>query len=220
MAKQKLRFFAELKDMTNVVELNDETYSAEALRGNWRKLFFKNDNPICLELACGKGEYTIALAQKYPNINFIGVDIKGGRINRGAKAAAQENLANVMFLRIQIEHLAEYFAAGEVGEIWITFPDPHLRGRDEVKRLTSPRFLDVYKKVLTEKHVVHLKTDNQVLYDFTLIQLEERGHTLLEHTADVYAEYDENTDLRMVQTAYEKMFVADMIPIKYIKFHL
>jgi tRNA (guanine-N7-)-methyltransferase len=220
MSKQKLRFFAELKEMENVVELNDEQFPAEALRGNWRKRFFKNKHPLCLELACGKGEYTNALAQKYPDINFIGIDIKGGRINRGAKEASALGLKNVMFLRIQIEHLSNYFAAEEVNELWITFPEPHLRSRDNVKRLTAPRFLDDYKKVLAKDHLIHLKSDSSVLYDFTLIQIEERGHNLLEYSADVYKDYNEDSDLRIVQTAYEKMYIADMIPIKYIKFTL
>ncbi len=220
MGKKKLKFFAELETFNNVIELSDSAEIRQSIKGHWNERFFKNDQPICLELACGKGEYTNALAEKYPEINFIGIDIKGARINRGAKQALEKGLTNVMFLRIQIEHIAAYFGPEEVSEIWITFPDPHLRNRDAGKRLTSPRFLNLYSEISKKDAVIHLKTDNQNLYDFTLIHIEEGRHRLLFHSNDVYTDVTEKSDLTSVQTTYEKMFLDDLVPIKYVKFQL
>jgi tRNA (guanine-N7-)-methyltransferase len=220
MGKKKLQFFAELEALENVVELSDSAEVRNLIKGHWNERFFKNDHPICLELACGKGEYTNALAEKYPETNFVGIDIKGARINRGAKQALEKGLTNVMFLRIQIEHIAAYFAPEEVSEMWITFPDPHLRNRDAGKRLTSPRFLKLYAEIVKKDAVIHLKTDNQNLYDFTLIQIEENSHQLLYHSNDVYSDIKEESDLTSVQTTYEKMFLDDLVPIKYVKFQL
>ena len=155
MGKDKLRRFAEVETFANVLQLDE----GKPLRGQWSKEHFKNNNPVVLELACGKGEYTVNLAQLFPDKNFIGVDYKGNRIWRGAKTALEEGVHNVAFLRIQIENLLDYFAKGEVDEIWITFPDPQPQLSREKKRLTSPRFLEKYIEVLKPGGYVNLKTD-------------------------------------------------------------
>lgn len=171
MGKDKLRKFAEIGTFDNVVELD----AGKALKGQWAKTHFKNDNPIVVELACGKGEYTVNLAKLFPEKNFIGVDYKGNRIWRGAKTAIEEGISNVGFLRIQIETILEYFAENEVSEIWITFPDPQPQDSREKKRLTNPTFLGRYKFVLNDGGFMNLKTDNDGFYNYTLEQIEILG---------------------------------------------
>jgi len=168
MGKDKLRKFAEVSTFANVVQLED----GKAYQGKWASEFFKNDNPVILELACGKGEYTVNLAKQFPNINFLGIDYKGNRIWRGAKTALEEGITNVGFLRIQIETILEHFAAGEIAEIWITFPDPQPQESREKKRLTNPTFLTKYKLLLVENGIMHLKTDNDGFYAYTIEQIE------------------------------------------------
>ncbi|HVZ95774.1 MAG TPA: tRNA (guanosine(46)-N7)-methyltransferase TrmB, partial [Chitinophagaceae bacterium] len=181
MAHKKLQRFAEIKTFYNVLEF------PENMPGKWNN-FFKNNNPVVLELACGKGEYTTSLAGLHPQKNFIGVDIKGNRIWAGARYAIENTLQNVAFLRTQIEMIEKYFTAGEVDEIWITFPDPQLRNSKARKRLTHPRFLRSYKKILKPGGAVHLKTDSPQLYNFTRMVIDLYGLNLISDIKDVYSE--------------------------------
>jgi len=179
MGKQKLYRYATVGTFSNVVELNPK------FKGSWAKEFFGNSQPITLELACGKGHYVLALAEKHPDQNFIGVDIKGERLFVGARKGQEVGLRNAGFLRTQIEDLAQYFEPGEVHEIWITFPDPYLRKPE--KRLTSPRFLAIYRQLLIPGGVIHLKTDSPELEESTLSVLYKQGITPLQHLPDIYA---------------------------------
>ena len=213
MGKDKLRRFAEVETFANVLQLEE----GKPLKGQWSKEHFKNNNPVVLELACGKGEYTVNLAQLFPGKNFIGVDYKGNRIWRGAKTALEEGVDNVAFLRIQIENLLDYFAKGEIDEIWITFPDPQPQLSREKKRLTSPRFLEKYTEVLKPGGYVNLKTDNDGLYAYTAEKIQELK--LKEHvnTADLY--HSEFADeVLSIKTYYEKKYLADNKNINYLKF--
>jgi len=213
VGKDKLRRFAEVETFANVLQLEE----GKPLKGQWSKEHFKNNNPVVLELACGKGEYTVNLAQLFPDKNFIGVDYKGNRIWRGAKTALEEGVDNVAFLRIQIENLLDYFAKGEIDEIWITFPDPQPQLSREKKRLTSPRFLEKYTEVLKPGGYVNLKTDNDGLYAYTAEKIQELK--LKEHvnTADLY--HSEFADeVLSIKTYYEKKYLADNKNINYLKF--
>jgi len=213
VGKDKLRRFAEVETFANVLQLDE----GKPLKGQWSKEHFKNNNPVVLELACGKGEYTVNLAQLFPDKNFIGVDYKGNRIWRGAKTALEEGVDNVAFLRIQIENLLDYFAKGEIDEIWITFPDPQPQLSREKKRLTSPRFLEKYIEVLKPGGYVNLKTDNDGLYAYTAEKIHELK--LKEHvnTADLY--HSEFADeVLSIKTYYEKKYLADNKNINYLKF--
>jgi tRNA (guanine-N7-)-methyltransferase len=213
MGKDKLRRFAEITAFDNVIELED----GKVLKGCWAKHHFNNNNPLILELGCGKGEYTVKLAQLFPEINFIGIDYKGNRIWRGAKTAIEEKISNVAFLRIQIENLLDYFFESEVSEIWITFPDPQPQVSREKKRLTSSRFLDMYKKVLKKGGPVNLKTDSDLLYIFTNSKIKELS--LIKHisTADLYNSEFVN-DILSIKTYYEKKYLAKNKNINYLKF--
>jgi len=167
LGKNKLKHLDELQTFSNVFQLQRD------LKGKWNEFVFQNSNPITLELACGKGEYTLALARKFPQRNFIGIDIKGARIWRGARTALEEKIPNVAFLRTYIDHLEEYFSPGEVEEIWITFPDPYHEKSKARKRLTSEKFLPRYKTILKPGGFIHLKTDDMQLYQFTLEKISE-----------------------------------------------
>ena len=213
MGKDKLRRFAEITAFDNVIELKD----GKVLKGCWAKHHFNNNNPLILELGCGKGEYTVKLAQLFPEINFMGIDYKGNRIWRGAKTAIEEKISNVAFLRIQIENLLDYFFESEVSEIWITFPDPQPQLSREKKRLTSSRFLDMYKKVLKKGGPVHLKTDSDLLYVFTNSKIKELGLVTHINTADLYNSAFVN-DILSIQTYYEKKYLAKNKNINYLKF--
>ena len=213
MGKDKIRRFAEIETFSNVLQLD----AGKPYKGQWSKEFFKNDNPVVLELACGKGEYTVNLARLYPGKNFIGIDYKGNRIWRGAKTALEDGVNNVAFLRMQIENLTDYFAPGEVDEIWITFPDPQPQLSREKKRLTSPRFLNMYIGVLKPGGCVNLKTDNDGLYAYTAEKIRELK--LKEHvnTADLY--HSEFADeVLSIKTYYEKKYLKDNKNINYLKF--
>lgn len=210
MAQKKLERFADIKAFANVLEYPQD------MAGNWRA-FFNNQHPVILELACGKGEYTVGLAKLHNNCNYIGVDIKGNRIWRGAKTALEEGLNNAAFLRTSIEQLGDYFAPGEVDEIWITFPDPQLRASKQKKRLTHPRFLRIYRHILKENGVVHLKTDSPHLYTFTKQVIELYNLRLLVDNDDVYAKEAVTPELR-IQTHYEKMDIAKSNAIHYLQF--
>ncbi len=204
--------FAAIETYSNVLQYPKD------MAGNWKK-YFGNSNPITLELACGKGEYSIGLSAQNPDHNYIGVDIKGNRIYIGAKKALAENRKNVAFLRVQIGHLEEYFAPGEVGEIWILFPDPFLRASKAKNRLTHARFLAQYEKVLQKGSTIHLKTDSPELYEFTKETLEEQGCTLLHDWPDIYAT-GKATGVLAIQTFYEKSHLADGRKIYYLAFQL
>ena len=213
MGKDKLRKFAEIETFANVYELD----AGKALKGNWSKMHFKNDAPLVLELACGKGEYTVNLAQLFPEKNFIGIDYKGNRIWRGAKTAIEEGIENVAFLRIQIEQILDYFDADEVSEIWITFPDPQPQISREKKRLTAPRFLEKYKVILQESSPINLKTDNDDFYAFTLETIEQLGLKLHVRTEDLYRS-DLVNEVLSIKTYYEKKYLAHDKNINYVRF--
>lgn len=215
MGKDKIRRFAEIATFNNVFQLDE----GKSLKGFWTSDYFKNNKPLVLELACGKGEYAINMAQLFPEKNFIGIDYKGNRIWRGAKTAIEENVTNVAFLRIQIEHIMEYFAEGEVSEIWITFPDPQPQVSREKKRLTSNRFLQNYKAILKPDGILHLKTDNDGFYQYTEQKITELGLKLHINTADLYnSEYVD--DVLSIKTYYEKKYLANDKNINYLKFSL
>lgn len=223
MGKNKLKRFAENKTFDNVFQpKRDEMISGFELKGNWNKTVFKNNHPIVLELGCGKGEYTVALAEKYPDKNFIGIDIKGARFWRGAKTAIENNLPNAAFLRTQIELIDYAFSENEVSEIWITFPDPQIKYRRTKHRLTHPEFLNRYKKVLKKNGLMHLKTDSEFLHGYTHGILQLLGHPVLISSHDVY--HPDNRELpeeiTSVQTFYEKRFLEENKKITYIRFRL
>ncbi len=214
MGKDKLRRFAEITAFDNVIELED----GKELKGQWSNKHFKNKNPVVLELGCGKGEYTVNLARLFPEINFIGIDYKGNRIWRGAKTALEDGIKNVAFLRIQIENLLDYFAENEISNIWITFPDPQPQISREKKRLTSPRFLSMYKIILTNAGAIHLKTDSDSLYLYTFQKVSEPGFELQINTTDLYnSEFAD--EVLSIKTYYEKKYLAANKNINYLKFN-
>ena len=187
------------------------------LKGRWNQVFFKREAPITLELGCGKGEYTLALARKYPDLHFIGIDIKGARLWRGAKTATEEGLKNVAFIRTRIEFIESFFAANEVDEIWITFPDPQLSR--ERKRLTHPMFLERYRTFLRPNATIHLKTDSPELHNYTCEQANAFCYPILHACPDIYgAGLHKQIDILNVQTFYEKQFLAQGKPITYMCF--
>lgn len=190
------------------------------LKGNWGPDFFNNDKPIVLELGCGKGEYSVSLAKKYPDKNFIGVDIKGARFWRGAKTALEEGLSNVGFLRVQIELIDRLFEENEVDEIWITFPDPQIKYKRTKHRLTNLDFLDRYKKILKPGGYVHLKTDSEFMHGYTLGVLQALGYPIEYAHHDVYSNEYSPSDVIQIQTFYEKQYLEENKRITYIKFQL
>lgn len=207
----------------NVVQpQREEVLTGFPLKGNWNRDFFKNDNPIVLELGCGKGEYTIALAEKFPQKNFIGIDIKGARFWRGAKTALENGMKNVAFLRTQIEIVDFAFAENEVSEIWITFPDPQIKFRRTKHRLTHPDFLRKYHQILHEKGIVHLKTDSEFLHGYTHGIIQAEGHQVLLSNHNVY--HPDNRELPQeitsIQTFYEQKFLENGKNITYLRFSL
>lgn len=213
MGKDKLRRFAEVATFDNVVQLD----AGKPYKGQWAATLFKNSNPVVLELACGKGEYTVNLAQLFPDKNFIGIDYKGNRIWRGAKTALEEGVGNVGFLRIQIEMLLDYFAPGEVDEIWITFPDPQPQISREKKRLTSPRFLEKYRELLKPGGFINLKTDNDGLHAYTAGKIAEFSLKLHKKTEDLYnSPYAD--EVLSIKTYYEKKYLKDNKNINYLQF--
>lgn len=212
MGQKKLIRFAEIKTFDNVLEY------PENMKGNWNG-FFKNNHPVTLELACGKGEYAVGLGRMYPQRNFIGVDVKGNRIWRGAKTALAEGLTNVAFVRSQIDKIDQYFIPGEVEEIWITFPDPQLRLSRIKKRLTHPKFLRLYQRFLAPNGVVHLKTDSPNLYHFTKTVIDMYGLVKLADDDDVYRNGNYTDELR-IKTHYESLDIAQSNRIHYLKFQL
>lgn len=221
-SKNKLKRFKENETFSNLVqpsreELLDGTF---ALKGKWNADFFKNDNPIVLELGCGKGEYSVGLGKRFPDKNFIGIDIKGARMWRGAKTAYEEGIVNVGFLRTQIELISHIFDAKEVSEIWITFPDPQIKYKRTKHRLTNSEFLDLYKKILKPDGVVHLKTDSEFMHGYTLGLLHGAGHEVVYANHHVYRNEGSPEEVTAIQTFYEKQYLEQKKPITYIKFKL
>lgn len=214
--KRKLERFREIEGRSNVIEPTKELY--HYVRGKWNEDIFKNNNPITVELACGRGEYTTGLARLFPERNYIGVDIKGERIWKGSTQATEAGLQNVAFLRTMILLIENFFAEQEIDEIWITFPDPRPRKRDIKRRLTSPRFLAMYKRLLKPGGYIRLKTDNTGLYAYSLEEMQSRNDIAdLRYTDDVY-----NSDLRSecfdIKTRYEMAFASQGEKIKYLRF--
>jgi tRNA (guanine-N7-)-methyltransferase len=212
MGHKKLVRFRAIETFPNVLQ------HPEDMRGNWGS-FFKNGHPIMLELACGKGEYSVNLGREDKGRNFIGIDIKGNRIYNGAKIALQEKLDNVAFMRAQIDHLTKYFAPCEVSEIWIIFPDPFLRSSRAKNRLTHPRFLNLYQQVLKPGANINLKTDSRELYDFTLETIAEQGCAIHQNLDDIYGK-DLAKGPLAIQTYYEKMHLAEGRKIYFLSFSL
>lgn len=212
MGQKKLIRFEAIRHFGNVLEY------PQGMQGQWAA-HFNNNNPLVLELACGKGEYAVGLARLYPHQNYIGIDIKGNRIWRGAKTALDEGLHQVAFIRSQMDKVTDYFAPGEVNEIWITFPDPQLRASRAKKRLTHPHFLRLYQQFLSPQGVVHLKTDSPVLYGFTLAVINLFGLELLDATDNLYARPNNPRECH-IQTHYEGLDIAGSEKIHYLKFRL
>ena len=219
MGKNKLKKFAEMETLDCVLQypfarLQKESFT---MKGRWNEQFFHNDNPIVLELGCGKGEYAVGLARRFPDKNYIGIDCKGARMWTGAKEATAEGITNVAFLRTDIELINHFFAPGEVSEIWITFPDPQMK--KVRKRLTSTRFLALYRELLADNGTVHLKTDSPFLYTYTDALVKANNFNTNINTSDLYGSGIAD-DILEIKTYYERQWLSRGLTIKYIKFHL
>jgi len=221
-SKNKLKRFRENETFSNVYQPTREEVINDNfnLKGNWNKEVFKNNNPIILELGCGKGEYSVELARRFPEKNFVGIDIKGSRFWRGAKTAVEENLPNVAFLRTQIELIENCFANEEVDEIWITFPDPQIKYKRTKHRLTNEEFLARYKNILKPEGIINLKTDSEFMHGYTLGLLHGAGHKVLYANHNVYRNEGAPEVVTAIQTFYESQYLEQNKPITYIKFTL
>jgi len=221
-SKNKLKRFRENDTFANVIQPTREEIVGRNFpyKGKWNRDFFKNDAPIVLELGCGKGEYSVALARKFPNKNFIGIDIKGARFWRGAKTAIEENLNNVAFIRTQIELVEGLFDENEVSEIWITFPDPQIKYKRTKHRMTNEVFLARYKKILNADGTVHLKTDSEFMHGYTLGLLHGAGHEVLYANHDVYTNEGSPKEVTEIQTFYESQYLEVNKAITYIHFKI
>jgi len=212
----KLERYRQNEERRNVIQKGKPIF--EKVKGKWQELYFKNEKPLTIELGCGRGEYSVGLARLFPERNFIGIDIKGARIWKGSKIADEENLENVAFLRIHILEIENFFEEGEVDEIWITFPDPRPKKGDAKKRLTHSRFLDMYRKILRKGGKVHLKTDNDGLFDYAMEVVQARKDIeILAHTHDLYHS-ELNALHHGLKTRYEEMFTEEGHSIKYLQF--
>lgn len=219
MGKNKLAKFTELATFKHVFEVPTKDLIAGKnflLKGKWNTNFFHNQQPITLELGCGKGEYTVALAQKYPHQNFIGVDIKGARIWTGAKKALQLNLKNVAFVRTDIEMIQHFFGQNEVNQIWLTFPDPQMK--KTTKRLTSTYFIQQYLAFLQENHQIHLKTDSNFMYTYTQEMIKANNYTTLQQIQDIYQDPENQHNILGIRTYYEQQWLERGLTIKYLAF--
>ncbi len=221
-SKNKLKRFKENETFTNVFQPTREEVVADQfpLKGKWNRDFFKNDHPIVLELGCGKGEYSVGLAERSPTKNFIGIDIKGARFWRGAKTAVENGLHNVAFVRTQIELIEHCFAANEVSEIWITFPDPQIKYKRTKHRMTNASFLDNYKKILKPNGLMHLKTDSEFMHGYTLGLLHGAGHEVLYANHNIYKNEGAPAEVTGIQTFYESQYLEVNKPITYIQFRI
>ena len=216
MGRSKSKKFEDNDIRRNVIQPGKELF--EVIKGNWNELYFQNRNEIVLELACGRGEYTVGLAREFPERNFIGVDIKGSRIWKGSSIAIDERLDNVAFLRIHIQNLENFFADNEIAEIWIVHPDPRPKISDRHRRLTNPRFLEIYKKLVTPGGIIRLKTDNTGFYEYSLEVLRDRNDIKdLDFTNDLY-QSPLNAENHGIRTRYEEEFTAGGHKIKYLKY--
>ena len=221
-SKNKLKRFKENETFNNVFQPTREEVVGDLfpLKGKWNADFFKNNNPLILELGCGKGEYSVGLAEKYPDKNFIGIDLKGARFWRGAKTAVETGLYNVAFIRTQIELINHVFDANEVDEIWITFPDPQIKYKRTKHRMTNSEFLQLYKKILKPDGVVNLKTDSEFMHGYTLGLLHGEGHEVLYANHNVYVNEGAPEEVTAFQTFYEKQYLAINKAITYIRFKI
>jgi tRNA (guanine-N7-)-methyltransferase len=238
VGKNKLARWNELGTFTNVIQppigevlvtwdatgegllpLGDVAVKDHPIKGNWNRDIFGNHNPIVLELGCGRGEYTVGLATRFPGKNFTGIDIKGARMWRGAKTSNEQKLTNAAFLRTRIEFISSFFSEDEVDEIWITFPDPHQGARNANKRLTSPWYLKSYSRIMKDKGIIHLKTDNTELYNYTSKEVTSMGLEVACSTDDLYSG-NLSADILSIRTHYEKIFLATGQKIKYLSFRL
>ncbi|MFP4555370.1 MAG: tRNA (guanosine(46)-N7)-methyltransferase TrmB [Bacteroidales bacterium] len=221
MGKNKLKKFAENETFENLFQpsFEDVFRKDHEIKGKWLENYFKNDNPIVLELGCGKGEYAVNMARMFPNKNFIGIDIKGARLWKGAKDALRDNMKNVAFVRTRIENINSFFMPNEVSEIWITFPDPQPRSSRAKKRLTSSKFLSYYQQVAKSNCLIHLKTDSQALHEYTKALIELNNLEMGTCTNNLYNDVTEDPILS-IKTFYESMFLEQGKPITYIRFRL
>lgn len=221
-SKNKLVRFKENEQFENVFQPKREEIITNTftLKGNWNNNFFKNNNPIVLELGCGKGEYSVGLAEKFPNKNFIGIDIKGARFWRGAKTAVEKSLNNVAFVRTQIELINHIFDNDEVDEIWITFPDPQIKYKRTKHRMTNAIFLDLYKKVLKKDGIINLKTDSEFMHGYTLGLLHGLGHEVLYANHNIYKNEGAPDEVTSIQTFYEKQYLEVHKAITFVRFKL
>jgi tRNA (guanine-N7-)-methyltransferase len=221
-SKNKLKRFKENETFVNVFQPTREEVVADQfpLKGKWNSDFFKNDHPIVLELGCGKGEYSVGLAERFPHKNFIGIDIKGARFWRGAKTAVENGLHNVAFVRTQIELIEHCFAANEVSEIWITFPDPQIKYKRTKHRMTNAAFLDNYKKILKPNGLMHLKTDSEFMHGYTLGLLHGAGHEVVYANHNIYKNEGAPAEVTGIQTFYESQYLEINKPITYIQFRI
>ena len=221
-SKNKLKRFKENETFVNVFQPTREEVVADsfALKGKWNSEFFKNDNPIVLELGCGKGEYSVGLAQLNPNKNFIGIDVKGARFWRGAKTAVNTGMHNVAFVRTQIELINHIFAENEVSEIWITFPDPQIKYKRTKHRMTNSEFLQNYKKVLKADGLMHLKTDSEFMHGYTLGLLHGEGHEVVYANHNIYKNEGAPAEVTGIQTFYENQYLEVDKAITYIQFRI
>ncbi len=221
-SKNKLIRFKENETFNNVFQPKREEVVSGVfpLKGKWNSDFFKNDHPLIVELGCGKGEYSVGLAQKYPEKNFVGIDIKGARFWRGAKTAVENGLENVAFVRTQIELIDHVFAKNEVDEIWITFPDPQIKYKRTKHRMTNPDFLEMYKNILKNSGLVHLKTDSEFMHGYTLGLLQGQGHDILYSNHNIYVNEGSPDEVTAIQTFYEKQYLEINKAITYIRFKI
>ena len=223
MGKDKLKRYEEVVRFEQVIDLSylrpGDIYEH---RGRWSSSVFGNNHPIIAELGCGKGDYSLALARRYPDVNIVGVDIKGDRLWKAAQRADGDDLPNLRFVRARVDHITQFFGSGELSEIWLTFPDPYLKYRRRSRRMTAPNFLERYRQVLAPEGLIHLKTDSPELYAFTLETLEEEGlaHQLKRRIDDVYAVSDAPELLTSIQTYYETLHLEKGRRIKYLSFAL
>ena len=221
-SKNKLKRFGENETFVNVFQPTREEVVSNSfsLKGKWSQDFFKNNHPIVLELGCGKGEYSVGLAEKFPDKNFVGIDIKGARFWRGAKTAVETGLNNVAFVRTQIELINHIFGENEVDEIWITFPDPQIKYKRTKHRMTNSEFLQLYKKILKPDGIMNLKTDSEFMHGYTLGLLHGEGHEVLYANHNVYVNEGAPKEVTEIQTFYEKQYLEINKAITYIRFKI
>ena len=220
LAKNKHRKFSQMAEFSNVFQPTfEDLKSGFSIKGKWKSEVFKNDNPLVVELGCGKGEYSVGLSRKFPKKNFLGIDVKGARMWKGASDANNEGISNVAFLRIRIEFIEYCFAKSEIDEIWITFPDPQIKKKRAKNRLTHPVFLERYSNILKDNGLIHLKTDSQFLHGYTLGIIEGHQHYLEDAEHDIYNAVQKRENME-IKTHYEKLFLVKNMPISYLRFRL